>query len=640
MESSLKTKTKTTKEGDTNEREVMSESDVSESAMESGSGRNRLWRKVRQNPRFHASALSSGDDTAASARSVRPAPGKIRSRRKEFLAHSESGSEVQAAGKDTRQLALNILSAGDEDSRSAVALKEQVLKDIGVVLNVSAKSKHLKGTYQRALNEAANSIQVAVEALHTRSSTTETRKLQADNSRLQKEVAELRGEMLELREEMARLKSSQSQTEKVPEALEPRVTATEELTQAIIQQVESVLNARLEAIEKRIPLTPPVADRSYSKVVAAPGLQKGPEVSDGMVATGGKNEGKKKRGPRGSKTKVADQGPPSLEPVSRENEWITVTKRGKKRAPSGKKAEKEVPQGRFGKPKPNTTAAVKLRPPRSSAVVITLKPEAEKRGVTFANVLTKARDGIDLPSLSITGLKFRTAATGARILEVPGASSGDKADTLAHKIRETLGEEVAIVSRPVKCAELRITGLDDSVTPDDVAVAVARDGGCQTEGVKVGVIRPTPRGVSSVWVRAPVAAVKKIGKLGRLLIGWVSARAEVLQPRTLRCYRCLQSGHVRAQCTAEADRSEECYRCGKPGHKANACTDTAKCSVCAAANRPADHRLGSKACSPPKMKKRGPRAATALAPVATSALVAECPPTERGTEVVVLTEPK
>ncbi|XP_072930953.1 uncharacterized protein [Epargyreus clarus] len=125
---------------------------------------------------------------------------------------------------------------------------------------------------------------------------------------------------------------------------------------------------------------------------------------------------------------------------------------------------------------------------------------------------------------------------------------------------------------------MRVTGLDDSMTTEDVAAAVARDGGCSGDSIKVEIIRPTQRG----------------------LITWDSARAEVMQPRTLRC---LQNRHVRAQCTAKADRSEECYRCGKPGQKANTCTDAPKCSVCAAANRPAENQLESKACSPPKNKK-------------------------------------
>ncbi|XP_045453560.1 uncharacterized protein LOC123662808 [Melitaea cinxia] len=62
--------------------------------------------------------------------------------------------------------------------------------------------------------------------------------------------------------------------------------------------------------------------------------------------------------------------------------------------------------------------------------------------------------------------RYRVSQTGARRLEVPGADSGEKAEALARRIKEIVGEGVA-VSRPIKCTDLRVAGLDDSVTPED-----------------------------------------------------------------------------------------------------------------------------------------------------------------------------
>lgn len=177
------------------------------------------------------------------------------------------------------------------------------------------------------------------------------------------------------------------------------------------------------------------------------------------------------------------------------------------------------------------------------------------------------------------------------------------------------------IARPTKCAEFRILGLDDSVTKDDLVAAVARQGGCSLEAIKVGEIKSTFQGTGVVLVSCPMSSAKKLALEGRLLVGWVSARVELLQARPLRCYRCLENGHVRAQCTAETDRSEECYRCGQTGHKSSVCSATPKCSVCAAANKASAHRLGSKACAPPKSRRnRAKKAATTPAtdPAATS----------------------
>lgn len=205
------------------------------------------------------------------------------------------------------------------------------------------------------------------------------------------------------------------------------------------------------------------------------------------------------------------------------------------------------------------------------------------------------------------------------MLEVPGATSGEKADTLAQKLREALNAEMVKISRPTKCAEMRISGLDDSVSVRDLASAIVERGCCPEESVKIGEIRRDSQGVGAVLVRCPVTAAKKLEAGGRLLVGWVAAQVRVLQPRPMQCYRCLQKGHVRAQCTAEVDRSDECYRCGRPGHKAAMCSAEPKCSLCLAANKPAGHRLGSKSCCPPKQNKvRAKAAGNAVVPAATS----------------------
>lgn len=66
---------------------------------------------------------------------------------------------------------------------------------------------------------------------------------------------------------------------------------------------------------------------------------------------------------------------------------------------------------------------------------------------------------------------------------------------------------------------------------------------------------------------------------GRSASCWVTARVKLLQSRPMQCYRCLQKGHVRAQCTSDVDRSEQCYRYGQPGHRAVKCTSEPKCSL-------------------------------------------------------------
>lgn len=233
--------------------------------------------------------------------------------------------------------------------------------------------------------------------------------------------------------------------------------------------------------------------------------------------------------------------------------------------------------------------------------------------MTYAKVLAEAKSKVDLADLGITELRFRRAATGARILEVPGATSGDKADSLAEKLREALKEEDIKIAMPTKCSEVRVSGLDDSVSAEEVAKAIIKIGGCRADLVKVGEIRVDHTGLGTIWVRCPVAVAKKVADSGRLLVGWVAAQVKLMQTKPLRCYRCLEMGHVRVKCTAEVDRSNQCYRCGQPDHKAGQCSAAPHCTVCAAANKPSEHRVGSQSCGalPTKDRRKGATGAKA-----------------------------
>ncbi|XP_045455126.1 uncharacterized protein LOC123664652 [Melitaea cinxia] len=202
--------------------------------------------------------------------------------------------------------------------------------------------------------------------------------------------------------------------------------------------------------------------------------------------------------------------------------------------------------------------------------------------------------------------RYRVSQTGTRRLELPGTGNKEKAEELARRIKTIVGEDVA-VTRPEKCADLRVSGLDDSVTPQELAGVIAKAGGCAVESIKVGEIRQNFAGVGTAWVRLPVEAAKKVVDGRRLLVGFVSASVSLLKMRPHQCYRCHEVGHVVAKCHKEVDRSGQCYRCGKEGHIRRQCTAEASCPICEAENRPANHSLV--ACSRNKAGRRKNKAA-------------------------------
>ncbi|XP_024890976.1 uncharacterized protein LOC112466868, partial [Temnothorax curvispinosus] len=109
------------------------------------------------------------------------------------------------------------------------------------------------------------------------------------------------------------------------------------------------------------------------------------------------------------------------------------------------------------------------------------------------------------------------AVSGGLVLEVPGDDAKKKADTLARQISAVL--EGVQVARPSKSVELRLRGLDDSITQEEIAAAIATVGGCDTGDVRVGEILRPPRSMGIAWARCPVGVASGVLK-EELRVGW------------------------------------------------------------------------------------------------------------------------
>ncbi|VVC88910.1 unnamed protein product [Leptidea sinapis] len=247
---------------------------------------------------------------------------------------------------------------------------------------------------------------------------------------------------------------------------------------------------------------------------------------------------------------------------------------------------------------PNRQAQVKvnLKAPSTAAVVITLRKEALADGATYAQALAAAKERVSLTEIGVQGVRTRKMALGGRILEIGGPKRNQQDDRFAEELRGAL-EGIATVNRPVKSADVRISGLEDSVTVEDVVAAIAAKGECPSEQVRAGRLV-----MGSLIITCPVTAARAITQ-GRLCIGWSVARVTLLGGRPLRCFRCYGTGHCALACTAK-DRSGLCCRCGKAGHIAQGCTAIPHCDICADAGAPAGHRMGGRSCNSPLIREK------------------------------------
>lgn len=123
--------------------------------------------------------------------------------------------------------------------------------------------------------------------------------------------------------------------------------------------------------------------------------------------------------------------------------------------------------------------AAKIWPPNTAAVSVTWTNRK-----SYAEVMRLARDKLE--SLRIEDLRPRKAVTGAQILEIRGSDNVEKADVLANELREVMAHQGDVkIACPSKSVKLRVSGMDDSITTQEVASAVGSIGGCSPQDVKV-----------------------------------------------------------------------------------------------------------------------------------------------------------
>ncbi|XP_041973922.1 uncharacterized protein LOC121729467 [Aricia agestis] len=553
-------------------------------------------------------------------------------------------------------LDIDVEAMGPEDLLGAA---ESNLEEI---LSIAAKSSNLKGGYVNKIRRATSSVRCIIDALASRTVAEETRRLTADNGRLRRELANLREEVRAYKRDFEESRASAAKERSSPMSNEQLGI----LEKSIAKLVGNLVDGRLAGIEARLPppavIRPPLAAdkkrealekraaaekspapetaavRDTSPVLMSPAVRRQredfpalpvrPEVRPAPVQpkksrSNGKGKGKGTERPesvnpgpstsgsappegladslattaeRPVETSAVLAAVPVVESADPLGGWTEVVRR---KTSAKKAAPKQPAQVAAKKPR--------VQMPRSTAVLIKLKADAADKGATYSSALLKAEGAIKLEELGLGPLRIRQSATGARLIEIPGSTSHEKADLLAARLSEVLAEE-ADISRPVKCSNFKLTGLSDAATVESVKSAVAGVGGCSPAQVWVGNIERGLVGTGFARMSCPVTAAKKLVELGSFAVGWSRVVVHLVDARPSHCFRCLGLGHFAAMCPPKMkDRSGLCYRCGSPGHTMSGCSVARpRCAVCSDAGRPADHVMGGKTCNPPVTRGKVP----------------------------------
>lgn len=221
---------------------------------------------------------------------------------------------------------------------------------------------------------------------------------------------------------------------------------------------------------------------------------------------------------------------------------------------------------------------------------------SQSESFTYADALKKARDNIVLGDLNIQNTKIRRAANGGLLIEVIGPDGTKGANLLAKKLQEVLRDQARVVKPMIK-GQLRLIGLDDSTSIEEVKCVVAQNGGCEEEEIRTGPIRPLNNGLFAVWIQCPINAALKLANMKKVRIGWTLARVDLFENRPVQCFRCWRFGHVRFACAAKEDFSGLCFKCRGSGHLARNCNAPLCCKLCLMDVKDTNHRLGSNWCT-------------------------------------------
>lgn len=225
---------------------------------------------------------------------------------------------------------------------------------------------------------------------------------------------------------------------------------------------------------------------------------------------------------------------------------------------------------------------------RQEALIVGIKGDA----TSYVEVLKRMKADPELQDLGKSVTSVRRTNKGELLLGLArdcrdGEQHGSK---LGVALGEAFGVRFARNSVTVECRD-----LDEATTRDEVALALAK-AGCSVRAGDVVGLRKAYGGTQTATVRVAAEEAKGLLECGRVRIGWVFSRVREPQ-RLVRCYRCLEFGHISRNCTGPEDRSKICWKCGGEGHKAIECQGSPCCLICKTSSpSQANHATGGKGC--------------------------------------------
>lgn len=217
----------------------------------------------------------------------------------------------------------------------------------------------------------------------------------------------------------------------------------------------------------------------------------------------------------------------------------------------------------------------------------TRKLIVSSEGETYADLLKKVKENIDLDEVGVKIKALKKTSKGDLLLEVEGGK--ENAATLKNAIKSKT-ENMEVIVKPNDLV-VHITDIDASINEEDLKRDLKKNKkGITDENIRVLSLRTNNNGNQTASVSLDKEIATELINRGKVKIGWVMCRIRQ-RIHIVRCLRCLQFGHRANQCKDE-NKTEKCFRCGESGHKVKDCNNAPFCTTC----KVADHRADQTKC--------------------------------------------
>jgi len=213
--------------------------------------------------------------------------------------------------------------------------------------------------------------------------------------------------------------------------------------------------------------------------------------------------------------------------------------------------------------KPRDAAAlVRKRTPKTEAITIS----APREGETYATVMKRVTQEVNLSELGVEVIKTRKTKSGAVLLEVGNSEDAEK---LVDRMRQVIGAD-AKIGRPTRRTTSLLLGVPEWMSPEDIT----RDVLMADENLSEAniMVRNNSGGGRVVRLEVSMATALRLSEKKTVQIGWSRCRVKLLEPKIRKCFNCLGAGHIAAACPEQATQTKRCFRCRQIGHVIKDCT--------------------------------------------------------------------